>query len=49
MAYAAWQRELNASGPFVPLFQPSSHLAHGRRVSELPTNPVWTLDLAGLR
>ncbi|HET8988490.1 MAG TPA: ABC transporter substrate-binding protein [Humibacillus sp.] len=48
-AYAAWQRQLDASGPFVPLFQPSSHLAHGRRVSELPTNPVWTLDLAGVR
>lgn len=47
-AYAAWQRALNTSGPFVPLFQPSSHLAHGPRVSELPTNPVWTLDLAGV-
>ncbi|GAA2167901.1 peptide/nickel transport system substrate-binding protein [Humibacillus xanthopallidus] len=47
-AYAAWQRALNTSGPFVPLFQPSSHLAHGPRVTELPTNPVWTLDLAGV-
>ncbi|TQM65087.1 ABC transporter substrate-binding protein [Humibacillus xanthopallidus] len=47
-AYAAWQRALNTAGPFVPLFQPSSHLAHGPRVTELPTNPVWTLDLAGV-
>jgi peptide/nickel transport system substrate-binding protein len=48
-AYAAWQRALDASGPFVPLFQPSSHLAHGPRVTELPTNPVWTLDIAAIR
>jgi peptide/nickel transport system substrate-binding protein len=48
-AYAAWQRAVDARGPFVPLFQPSSHLAHGPRVTELPTNPVWTLDVAGIR
>ena len=47
--YAAWQQGLDRSGPFVPLFQPSSHLAHGQRVSNLPTNAVWTLDLAGVR
>jgi peptide/nickel transport system substrate-binding protein len=47
-AYAAWQQALNVRGPFVPLFQPSSHLAHGPRVTQLPTNPVWTLDLAGV-
>jgi peptide/nickel transport system substrate-binding protein len=49
VAYAVWQQALDARGPFVPLFQPSSHLAHGKRVSELPTNPVWTLDLARVR
>ena len=49
VAYAVWQQALDSSGPFVPLFQPSSHLAHGQRVSELPTNPVWTLDLARVR
>ena len=49
VAYAVWQQALDARGPFVPLFQPSSHLAHGQRVSELPTNPVWTLDLARVR
>lgn len=48
MAYAAWQRALDVAGPFVPLFQPSSHLAHGPRVTDLPTHPVWTLDLAGI-
>jgi peptide/nickel transport system substrate-binding protein len=49
VAYAVWQLALEARGPFVPLLQPSSHLAHGQRVSELPTNPVWTLDLARVR
>ncbi len=48
MAYAAWQRALDVAGPFVPLLQPSSHLAHGLRVTDLPTHPVWTLDLAGI-
>jgi len=49
VAYAVWQQALDARGPFVPLFQPSSHLAHGQRVTELPTSPVWTLDLARVR
>lgn len=48
-AYTAWQVAMNARSPFVPLLQPMSHLAHGQRVSELATNPVWTLDLAALR
>jgi peptide/nickel transport system substrate-binding protein len=49
VSYAVWQQALDARGPFVPLFQPSSHLAHGQRVTELPTSPVWTLDLARVR
>lgn len=48
-AYTAWQVAMNARSPFVPLLQPMSHLAHGARVSELATSPVWTLDLAALR
>jgi peptide/nickel transport system substrate-binding protein len=45
-AYDAWQRAMNAQGPFVPLIQPASHYAHGDRVTSLATNPIWTIDLA---
>ncbi|MDN5795043.1 MAG: ABC transporter substrate-binding protein [Intrasporangium sp.] len=48
-AYQAWQRAMNAAGPFVPLIQPIRHLAHGDRVRTLPTNPIWTIDLAAIR
>ena len=45
-AYAAWQLGMNARGPFVPLLQPASRVATGGRVTTVPGNPVWTLDLA---
>ncbi len=48
-AYTRWQLSMNVASPFVPLVQPQSHFAHGSRVTELATNPVWTLTLADLR
>lgn len=48
-AYGAWQRGMNAQGPFVPLIQPASHYAHGDRVTSLSTNPIWTIDIARTR
>ena len=47
-AYAAWQLAMNARSPFVPLIQPSTRFASGARVTDLPGNPVWTVDLAGI-
>lgn len=48
-AYAVWQLAMNLSSPFVPLIQPASRFATGERVKTLPGNPVWTIDLAGIR
>lgn len=48
-AYAAWQLAMNERSPFVPLLQPSTRFASGDRVTAVPGNPVWTLDLARIR
>ncbi len=48
-AYRAWQRAMNAAGPFVPLVQPDCHYGHGQHVTSLSTNPIWTIDLAQTR
>lgn len=48
-AYAAWQLAMNERSPFIPLLQPSTRLASGDRVTAVPGNPVWTLDLARIR
>lgn len=48
-AYERWQLLMNSRSPFVPLFQPASHHAHGDRVTDLSTSPVWTLDIAQVR
>ena len=45
-AYAAWQLAMNARSPFVPLIQPSTRVASDARVTTVPGNPVWTVDLA---
>jgi peptide/nickel transport system substrate-binding protein len=45
-AYAAWQLAMNERSPFVPLIQPSTRFASDARVTTVPGNPVWTLDLA---
>ncbi|GAA2495550.1 ABC transporter substrate-binding protein [Terrabacter carboxydivorans] len=48
-AYAAWQLAMNERSPFVPLLQPATRFASGDRVTAVPGNPVWTLDLARIR
>jgi peptide/nickel transport system substrate-binding protein len=48
-AFARWQQQMNELSPFVPLFQPASHQAHGDRVSELPATPLVAVDLAKVR
>lgn len=48
-AFARWQQLMNERSPFVPLLHPMRHHAHGDRVNALPTNPVWTLDIAAVR
>jgi peptide/nickel transport system substrate-binding protein len=45
-AYAAWQLAMNARSPFVPLIQPATRVASDARVTTVPGNPVWTVDLA---
>ncbi len=46
--FVAFQRALNASGPFVPLIQPAAVIAARPRVTGVSYDPVWTLDLASL-
>ena len=48
-AYEAWQNELNASGPFIPLLQPAQDVVHSPSIESVTTNPVWTVDLALIR
>ncbi|MDV3222916.1 ABC transporter substrate-binding protein [Intrasporangium sp.] len=48
-AFARWQVQMNLFGPFVPLFQPAAHHAHGERVTELPRSPLVAIDLARVR
>lgn len=45
-AYGDWQKQLNASGPFIPLLQPAQNVVMAPSVSSVTTNPVWTVDLA---
>jgi peptide/nickel transport system substrate-binding protein len=48
-SYARWQLQMNSSSPFIPLFVPGRHHAHGDRVTDLPASPVMELDLARVR
>ncbi|QIM17853.1 ABC transporter substrate-binding protein [Leucobacter coleopterorum] len=45
-AYEALQKQLNASGPFVPLLQPAQNVVTSPQIKSVVTNPVWTVDLA---
>lgn len=45
-AYGDWQKQLNTSGPFIPLLQPAQNVVMAPSVSSVTTNPVWTVDLA---
>ncbi|MEU4701124.1 ABC transporter substrate-binding protein [Nonomuraea dietziae] len=47
-AYADVQTKLNASGPFIPLIQPSQNIVTAASVTGLEYHPVWTVDLADL-
>lgn len=46
--YQKIQQDINASGPFVPLFQPASNIAYASTVTGVSYNPVWTIDLAAI-
>lgn len=46
--YEQIQTKLNASGPFVPLFQPSRYTVTAASVTGVAYNPVWTLDVAAV-
>jgi peptide/nickel transport system substrate-binding protein len=47
-AYADLQTELNKSGPFIPLIQPSQNIVTAASVTGLKYHPVWTVDVAAL-
>lgn len=47
-AYADVQNKLNASGPYVPLLQPSQNIVTATSVTGLKYHPVWTVDVADL-
>ena len=47
-AYQAFQKAMNATGPFIPLFQPANHLVAAASVTNAVYNALWTVDLATL-
>jgi peptide/nickel transport system substrate-binding protein len=47
-AYQAYQKAMNESGPFIPLFQPANHLVAAATVSNAVYNALWTVNLAAL-
>jgi peptide/nickel transport system substrate-binding protein len=47
-AYADVQTKLNASGPFIPLIQPSQNIVSAASVTGVEYHPVWTVDVADL-
>ncbi|WP_433238067.1 ABC transporter substrate-binding protein [Streptosporangium sp. CA-135522] len=48
-AYVDVQTKLNASGPFIPLIQPSQNIVTAKSVTGLEFHPVWTVDVADLK
>jgi peptide/nickel transport system substrate-binding protein len=46
--YQEFQRQLNQSGPFFPIFQPAQVLVAAKSLTNLQYNPTWTVDLAQL-
>ncbi|GII62717.1 peptide ABC transporter substrate-binding protein [Sphaerisporangium krabiense] len=46
--YTDIQTKLNATGPFVPLIQPSQNIVTAASVTGLAFHPVWTVDVAAL-
>ena len=45
-AFEAWQKQQNATGPFIPVLQPAQNVVTAKSISSVSTNPVWTVDLA---
>ncbi|MET0353565.1 MULTISPECIES: ABC transporter substrate-binding protein [Plantibacter] len=48
-AYQDLQKAQNASGPFIPLLQPAQNVVTATTITEVPLNPTWTVDLAGIK
>ncbi|MDQ0989500.1 ABC transporter substrate-binding protein [Streptomyces sp. V3I7] len=46
--YEEIQTRMNASGPFVPLLQPSRNTVTAATVTGVAYNPVWTIDVAAV-
>jgi len=46
--YGQIQTSLNASGPFIPLVQPSRNTVTAGSLTGVVYNPVWTLDVAAV-
>lgn len=47
--YQEFQRALNTSSPFIPLFQPPTTLVSTTAVENVKYNPTWTVDLTEVR
>lgn len=48
-AYEELQKAQNATGPFIPLLQPAQNVVTATTITEVPLNPTWTVDLAGIK
>ncbi len=48
-AYEALQKSMNLTGPFIPLLQPAQNVVTATSISAVSLNPVWTVDLAGIK
>jgi peptide/nickel transport system substrate-binding protein len=46
--YQSFQRDLNQSSPFFPVFQPAQVLVAAKSLSNLQYNPTWTVDIADI-
>jgi peptide/nickel transport system substrate-binding protein len=47
--YGEWQKALNETGPYIPLFQPPTTLVSTTAVENVSYNPSWTVDLTEVR
>jgi peptide/nickel transport system substrate-binding protein len=46
--YQDFQRDLNQSSPFFPVFQPAQVLVAAKSLTNLQYNPTWTVEVADL-
>ncbi len=47
--YQEFQKALNESSPFIPLFQPPTTLVSTKAVANVTYNPTWTVDLTEVK